>query len=80
MKFHYDLRLVYRTWQKWVMSERKEMPDLQKVSLVDQDAEDDVWMMDYVIRYIKDSQSSAGRGSSDNNDDLGGEEGVPHGI
>lgn len=62
MMFHYDLKLVYRTWQRWVQGGRKQVPDIRSVATEDDAAVNDVWMMDYVIRYIINSQSQGGEG------------------
>jgi hypothetical protein len=65
MKFHYDLRIIYRTWQQWVMSDRKEMPDIRQVAVQDEDGTNDVWMMDYVIRYLLDSGAEQSKDLTD---------------
>lgn len=65
MKFNYDLRLVYRTWQRWVQSGKKQVPDIRQVAVEDDDATNDVWMMDMVIRYIMESQPGREGGSED---------------
>lgn len=61
MLFHYDLKTIYRMWQRWVMSGRQTIPDIRDVAVEDEDAVNDLWMMEMVIRYAMDS---AGEGAN----------------
>lgn len=65
MKFHYDLNLVYRTWQRWIQNGQKQIPDIREVALEDDDSVNDVWLFHLVVRYITDSQSQSGKGGDD---------------
>lgn len=65
LKLHYSPYLIQPLWRDWVMRDRKEVGDIRQIAARDNDAVEDVWTWDLIVRFVLDGQQESSKGERD---------------